>query len=1324
MWRGINGGGANMSKTEKVLNKVSDVASGAVDTAGSADGVFGFVKTIAANEEVRAIGKTILEGVPAIMGALETLTEVHPFLKAAYLPFKLIYHQETQRRANDQKRSTLFEKIKDVMLVLLELKAFKPDDTRLTPEGKPILSRLADICKEMKKDIEECYNALNAQDKHSVAIKFLKASSWNAVLAGYGSRFETRRGELSFTLQMRTAVTVEEMNNNMKTLMQMFSSIRSPQERDIGRWIKENGGEKAVLASDSKCAEMIKYEASISRDDPRSRMKPELDQSDELKTVTALRKSYRDDIQVAIQGNFKGFSKRFEMGMDDINKDLTKKISHQGDRIIKYLQGGPQSRIKDKIIYHIWKDQGWKGSAKTRTLVLALRDYFVERVERSSMPARQRMSFKPPKSTHEDEHDDDDDPEANIDAPLPDSWMTAYLQVKRLRYVQQSLDPDVSGLTTITEINNFTYARPEDWSVPRWISYWAIGHQIFATKYCIEIEELYRQMTLLNTEIGIRMTGNKRYVNDYIEGTWQHVTALTNSLERYDTPAAWLTDKFASYVEALEKDLEGRLEKIQYDIDALETVNLILGRTPIEQSIFMLLALLLRRHVAKMHLCLEQELDSRELNDDMTTVTWVVLAVWQRFLELKDFFLHQQVDLQQTFDWLSCGLFKNYYNWGDFLKPLFFITNDNTAWSAVNTIQELDKSKLANILVYGSASEGSHLPSRPEELSRVPSSFATPPSVAEMSIAGDWYGYHWTEKKNPCWPMHHISLKFGERDAESDTKSTISGSGTSFNDLTWTLDGHLDSADESDGNLSATFKCVYQDGLWVEYKGTFSPERGTLSGTFESSITTTRAPTTIMELFLGILGVGNTEGSFLFKKVPSPRIMCVRPLTPVLDAKELWSFACNAVLDDIRRKRPTSVYLCERFSRIRRALQLTYKDDLKTLTEEEAEYSQIHRNFTFEEFAEVHKLYRWYDRSGSLQPLNYYTCDGCGSSIRKSRVVCLDCRNPDDPLRTVDFCSLPECIASETVQREDVTHLPSHVMLKTRDLLLLKDRYSVYATARASLTNAQAVYVDPTKEEIPPTVPLPPSPLASDLGLPDADEATSEGVASSQPLPLEVPTENSEAPTEKPVTSGPDSVDSAPEPDSSPEEEAPEKDTADDEGDAEEAEAEDGEGEDEDEAEAEETHDNLKCVICQVRVSTPCWYCIDCNFGFVCDSCETAIDGLEPWDFQKRYRLEATTPHTEDESALHDVFHRLVRVARATESAGDDEVEAPAVDPEPSSAGKMEELEQRIESLTTRFEAAQTQVDKRLEEVESRLTTGFANIERLLQSIVENQVRR
>jgi hypothetical protein len=29
---------------------------------------------------------------------------------------------------------------------------------RYTPEGKPVLSRLDSICRDMKKDIEECYN--------------------------------------------------------------------------------------------------------------------------------------------------------------------------------------------------------------------------------------------------------------------------------------------------------------------------------------------------------------------------------------------------------------------------------------------------------------------------------------------------------------------------------------------------------------------------------------------------------------------------------------------------------------------------------------------------------------------------------------------------------------------------------------------------------------------------------------------------------------------------------------------------------------------------------------------------------------------------------------------------------------------------------------------------------------------------------------------------------------------------------------------------------------------------------------------------------------
>jgi hypothetical protein len=118
-------------------------------------------------------------------------------------------------------------------------------------------------------------------------------------------------------------------------------------------------------------------------------------------------------------------------------------------------------------------------------------------------------------------------------------------------------------------------------SLPRWVSYWAVGWQIYATQYCVEIEELFGQMTLLKKEITVKMPGNTRHVNDYIEGCWEHVTALTSSIERY-SGEPWLMEKFAGYIQSQETILKERLDKIQYDIDAAETVSLVLRDKRIE----------------------------------------------------------------------------------------------------------------------------------------------------------------------------------------------------------------------------------------------------------------------------------------------------------------------------------------------------------------------------------------------------------------------------------------------------------------------------------------------------------------------------------------------------------------------------------------------------------------------------------------------------------------------------------------------------------------------------------------------------------------------
>lgn len=89
---------------------VKVVSSLEEDADASDDEIITTVESAAGNE-LKAIGNAIMENVPAIMSALDTLTKIHPFLEgdieffssnpcvwthmypAAYLPFKFIVSQ-------------------------------------------------------------------------------------------------------------------------------------------------------------------------------------------------------------------------------------------------------------------------------------------------------------------------------------------------------------------------------------------------------------------------------------------------------------------------------------------------------------------------------------------------------------------------------------------------------------------------------------------------------------------------------------------------------------------------------------------------------------------------------------------------------------------------------------------------------------------------------------------------------------------------------------------------------------------------------------------------------------------------------------------------------------------------------------------------------------------------------------------------------------------------------------------------------------------------------------------------------------------------------
>lgn len=115
---------------------------------------------------------------------------------------------------------------------------------------------------------------------------------------------------------------------------------------------------------------------------------------------------------------------------------------------------------------------------------------------------------------------------------------------------------------------------------------------------------------------------------------------------------------------------------------------------------------------------------------------------------------------------------------------------------------------------------------------------------------------------------------------------------------------------------------------------------------------------------------------------------------------------------------------------------------------------------------------------------------------------------------------------------------------------------------------------------------------------------------------------------------------------------------------------------------------------------------------WVCDPCEKVINELAPWEFQKRYRAEMAL--SADNPSVHTVMHPLVRFARASAQestkpdANDASTNTDSTKTEESSPmGQWELLEKRIQELVTaRLDAVNSHVDKRLDDVDSRLGGG------------------
>ena len=99
------------------------------------------------------------------------------------------------------------------------------------------------------------------------------------------------------------------------------------------------------------------------------------------------------------------------------------------------------------------------------------------------------------------------------------------------------------------------------------------------TQYIIQIDELLAKMFAIKTGV---LPANRRFIDYYLDRVWSWVTELTSGFRR----AEWtdvMRDRFQSYISEEETKMRLKLDLVRHDIDAADTLLLIIGTGRVEK---------------------------------------------------------------------------------------------------------------------------------------------------------------------------------------------------------------------------------------------------------------------------------------------------------------------------------------------------------------------------------------------------------------------------------------------------------------------------------------------------------------------------------------------------------------------------------------------------------------------------------------------------------------------------------------------------------------------------------------------------------------------
>ncbi|KAK0466691.1 hypothetical protein IW261DRAFT_1683432, partial [Armillaria novae-zelandiae] len=946
------------------------------------------------------------ETAEVVMQGLTMLGQVHPFVNAAVQAFNLVVSFDMTRRENNKKILVVKLQMQDMMIALFQLRHVH-DTQELKPDGTTIEGQIGALMKTIVIDITVTASACSYYLKKGFLAKTIQAKFYDKRFASYAAKFAQHRKAISSALlvhitlgvdsvkakldvQGRNLKSVELKLDDVKDILSVFSKLDTDRERDIQEFIKKNRGRKACIDDERLLYELV--------DKSGEGIIGVLgQQSDETwvkakdKVQRAMRKELAEDVEKALERNFSKFEKK-----------LSSQMQENTESILIALSSGAHEGILDDDLRNLWKDMGWKGSSvKAKHLILALRDYFTDRLKaptRSSSPTSMLSPFfetgSPIKSPISPDH-------FSLRRKF-DQWTLAYLSISHLQPILEAVDDDATGFITIKEINTFTNikSRPQDWTLLQWIAYWAKGWHVSVTRYKKMIRMILSAMYDAFPSV---LPANREAVATYLQDQviyrvdtlLQSTRDVSSSSFESNLQLRKLTEE---YTKLEESRIGATLADFQYEIDGRLTVSSITGPGRIElQYIYPVLYLLLRHQLRVVRLSTQLVLDPYEAWNMSTSLWHLFSVIDERIQNLASIFKQSNVDVAGKLDNFAFGMFRLSYNnpgkqpSNNFISD--YVNEDSTIEDpGTEPVKEIPLS----ILCYPPPgnSDMYYLPADSED------------DTPEETIQGQWTGHLYYERKSVVGLMQFV--------INSTTDGALTGkAATSVYDVD--VSGNVK---EGKGVCIRLYDEVHHDDSQApDCSGSPDPK----SEDHPYKFILRRTPASLCRFLPG-----------------DPRIPPAPDESPKRHAIAQWKFAYISVRDRMRRKSLSWQLVRDRFAERRRFLDLAIRERCST-------YNYCPRKpLSEEEEQELYRLrcticpmdsryyYSFIDDQITRRRYLSYSCDSCEGLILGSRLACLTCMN-DSFTDTTDLCT--SCIAASCKCRGFV-HDPSHVLLKFDNIIL------------------------------------------------------------------------------------------------------------------------------------------------------------------------------------------------------------------------------------------------------------------------------------------------